>query len=52
LHPGIVPEEVRQTPEYAGYELTVKMAKTIPHFKKGAAQTYFNEAFRLVKDVA
>jgi len=51
LHAGIVPEDVRQAPEYAGYELSVKTAKTIADFAKGVSQTYFNEAFRLVEDV-
>jgi hypothetical protein len=51
LHAGIVPEDVRQAPEYAGYELSVKTAKTMADFAKRASQTYFNEAFRLVEDV-
>jgi hypothetical protein len=65
LHAGIVPEEIRQRPGYAGYELSMKSAKTVIHstfeslhgkyglaFSKHAPQTFFNEAFRLVTDVA
>lgn len=51
-HAQIVPEEIRRTPGYVGYELSVKSAKTIADFSKEICQTYFNEAFRLVKDLA
>ena len=55
LHGGIVPDEIRQMPGYAGYELSVKSAKTVTDIVlagKAAPQTFFNEAFRLVADVA
>jgi hypothetical protein len=65
LHAGIVPDEIRQKPGYAGYELSLKSAKTVSdstfeslHGKHGQAfikyapQTFFIEAFRLVADVA
>ena len=44
LHAQIVPEDVRRVPGYEGYELSLKMAKTIADFGKDAPQTYFNEA--------
>ena len=65
LHTGIVPEEIRRRPDYAGYELSLKSAKTTadstfewlhgksgPAFSKHAPQTFFTEAFRLVNEVA
>jgi len=52
LGSGIVPDEIRLQPGYSGYELSVKTAKTIPDFGKDAPQVYFNEAFRLIEDVA
>ena len=33
-------------------ELSVNSAKTIADFGRAASQTFFNEAFRLVEDVA
>lgn len=51
LQAQIVPEDIRQVPGYAGYELSVKTAKTMADFGKDAPQTYFNEAFRLVRDL-
>jgi hypothetical protein len=47
----MVPEEVRSTLGYQGYTLQLKTAKTITDFRKDICQTYFNEAFRLVKDI-
>ena len=51
LQPQIVPEDVRRVPGFNGYQLSMKTAKTIADFGKDAPRTYFNEAFRLVKDV-
>jgi hypothetical protein len=50
LHAGIVPEDVRRTQGYLGYELSVKTAKTIADFTKEQFPTFFNEAFTLVAD--
>lgn len=58
LHSGIVPEEIRLQPGYAGYELSAKSAKTIADTGKQALatkatlQAFFNESFRQVTDVA
>ncbi len=52
LHESIVPEETRRKPGYQGYTLRVKTAKTIADFREEICKTYFNEAFRLVEDVA
>ena len=52
LHERIVPEEVRRTEGYRGYELSVKTARTISDFNKGNHQTYFNESFRAVENRA
>jgi hypothetical protein len=51
LQAAIVPDEIRLQPGYAGYELSVKSAKTIADFGKDGPQTFFNESFRLVEDV-
>jgi hypothetical protein len=50
LEANIVPEEVRNTPGYIDYELSLKTAKTAADFAKDECPTYFNEAFRLVED--
>jgi hypothetical protein len=53
LQESIVPERVRSRPTYHGiYELSAKIARTISDFQKTARHAYFNEDFRLVKDVA
>ena len=52
LHERIVPEDTRRTPGYRGYELSLKTAETISDFGQEPCQTYFNEAFRLVENVA
>jgi hypothetical protein len=52
LHADIVPDEIRLKPGYADYDLSVKTAKTIADFSKDAPQTFLNEAFRLVEEVA
>ena len=51
LHDGIVPQDVRQTPGYLGYELWARTAKTVADFGQEPCQTYFSEAFGLVEDV-
>ena len=51
LQEDIVPEDIRRTPGYRGYELSVKTAKTIADFGAEPCQTYFNEAFGLAEDV-
>jgi hypothetical protein len=50
LHESIVAHEIRSLPGYLGYELQVKTARTIADFNKESCQTYFNEAFRLIRD--
>jgi len=52
LHAAIVPDEIRQKPGYRGYELSVYSARTLPQFSKQPSQTYFNEAFKMVADLA
>jgi hypothetical protein len=52
LHADIVPDEFRLKPGYTGYDLSVKTAKTLPTSAKLPPQTFLNEAFRLVEDVA
>jgi len=47
-----VPDEIRQKPGYRGYELSVYSARTLPQFSKQPSQTYFNEAFKMVADLA
>jgi hypothetical protein len=48
LHERIVPEGVRLANGYCGYELSLKIARTISDFDKANCQTYFNEVFRPV----
>jgi len=54
LHESIVQEQFRRIPDYTGYMLQVKTAKTISDLCWGSHrdQTFFNEAFRLVEDAA
>lgn len=54
LHESIVPEQTRRILGYEGYRLQVKTAKTVSDLcmTHGPGQTFFNEAFRLVVDVA
>ncbi|MGO8931627.1 MAG: hypothetical protein ACLQU3_32640 [Limisphaerales bacterium] len=54
LHESIVPEKIRRMPGYNGYTLHLKTAKTISDlcWVSHPGQTFFNEAFRLVVDVA
>jgi hypothetical protein len=49
LHEDIVPEATRNYPGYSGYVLHLKTAKTVVEFNTDR-QTYFTEAFQLVKD--
>jgi hypothetical protein len=49
LEEGIVPEEMRKTPAFGGYELSVRTARTIAHIPKQDSETYFIEAFKLVR---
>jgi hypothetical protein len=48
LHERVVPEDIRRSPGYAGYELSLKTAKTLSVYGKETPQTYFTEAFMLV----
>jgi hypothetical protein len=50
LHEGIVPEDIRKSPGYFGYEMSLKTAKTLADFANEPGQAYFNEAFGLVED--
>jgi hypothetical protein len=52
LEESIVPEEVRQQPGYTGYTLHLKTVRTVSDFwlANCPSQTFFNEAFHLVKD--
>lgn len=50
LHAGIVPEELRSSSGYIGYQLSAKTARTLPELGKHSFETYFSEAFRLVDD--
>ena len=52
LHAALVPEEVRVMPGYAGYQLSVKTAKTLPDFSRALPETFFNEVFRFVEPAA
>ena len=53
LRESIIPTEIRNLSAYhGGYELSLKVAKTICDFQVSAHQAYFNEAFHLVEDVA
>ena len=53
LHESIVPAEIRELSSYhGGYELSVKIARTISDFHKDARQSYFNEAFHLIEDAS
>ena len=49
---GIMPEAVRRSPGYRGYELSAQTARTITAFGKEECPTYFNETFKLVEDKA
>jgi len=52
LHESIIPAKVRALSTYhGGYQLSVKTARSVSDFQKGACQTYFNEDFHLVEDI-
>lgn len=48
LQEVLVPEEMRRMPDYEGYELSVKSARTIAYVSKRDTQAYFIESFKLV----
>jgi hypothetical protein len=53
LHADIVPDEIRQQPGYAGYQLVMNSANTVGNWvAKRHSQAYFIEAFRVVEGVA
>jgi hypothetical protein len=51
LHTRIVPDAMRKSPGYHGYELSLKTARTVADFARDSTATFFNEAFRLVEEV-
>jgi hypothetical protein len=52
LHADIVPDDIRQQPGYAGYQLVMHSANTLPNYGKRHSQAYFIEAFRVVEGIA
>jgi hypothetical protein len=54
LEARIIPQEVRARSGYNGYELFLKVSRTVSDMCKGASdsQTFFNESFRLVVDAS
>jgi len=49
LQNHIVPEEILHRPDYQGYELSLKTARTISDFGPAKAPAFFTEVFRLVE---
>lgn len=54
LEACIIPQEIRDRPGYRGYELSVKLSRTISDSCRGTSdhQTFFNESFRFVADAS
>ena len=52
LQESLVPEDMRKSPGYIGYEMSLKSAKTLADFAEEPGQAYFSEAFRLVVGAA
>ena len=48
LEKRIVPEKLRESPGYQGFELSAKIARTIPEAGPKHVQSFFNDAFTLV----
>jgi hypothetical protein len=52
LEARIVPQEVRKTPGYLGYELSLRTARSPADLRSKDPLAYFNEAFRFVENAA